>query len=84
MRRGSTRLVATVIPPKFVWASLIGAGVAFEVGAILTAADGDTLSEVTREVFQVHTTPGALVFSAAWLGFAAWFWWHIVRGGRKR
>lgn len=71
------------IPPKFVWGTLLAAGLAYEAGALLSAAEGDTLSEVTRSVFQTHTTPGAAVFGAAWVGFAGWYLVHIIRGSRK-
>jgi hypothetical protein len=40
---------------------------------------GDTLSERIRAWFAVHTRGGQGVFLTAWVGFAVWFAFHIVR-----
>lgn len=63
---------------NWVWAGLIGLGLAYEAWTIRNVGRGDTLSETVRRVFRVHTTPGRLVFLAAWLGFAGWFAAHIA------
>lgn len=60
------------------WGGLLGAGLAYEVYAIHDEAEGDTLSEITRAVFRVHTRPGRAVFGAVWAGFAGWFFLHIL------
>jgi hypothetical protein len=62
----------------FVWGGLILAGAAFEVYALRNAREGDTLSESVRRWFYVHTKAGALVFTAAWIGFSVWFLDHIL------
>jgi hypothetical protein len=61
-----------------VWGGLLTAGAAFEVYALANGRDGDTLSERTRSWFQVRTRAGAVVFGAAWCGFATWFLVHIL------
>lgn len=61
-----------------VWGSIFMLATAVEVWAIRNAKPGDTLSERTRRWFFVHTMAGKVVFTLAWLYFAAWFWWHIV------
>ena len=50
----------------------------WEVYAILNRVDGDTLSERTRVWWHVSTVPGKATFGLAWVGFAAWFLWHVV------
>lgn len=64
--------------PQWVWGGLALAGLAYEYHAIKTEADGDTLSEVTRAAFKVHTKPGRVVFTCCWLGFSVWYLDHIV------
>lgn len=64
--------------PRWVWGGLALAGAAYEYHAIRTEADGDTLSEVVRASFKVHTRPGRILFTVTWLGFSAWFLTHIV------
>ena len=60
------------------WGGLALAGAAYEYHAIRTEADGDTLSEITRATFRVHTRPGRAVFTICWLGFSAWFLGHVL------
>lgn len=70
--------------PKLVWGGLLAVALAFEAGAIVSAADGDTFSEFTRQVFRTHTTPGAAAFAIAWTGFSAWYLVHILKGSIKK
>jgi hypothetical protein len=65
--------------PRWVWGGLACAGLAYEMRAIRTEADGDTLSEITRAAFKVHTKPGRVIFTVTWLGFSAWFLEHICK-----
>lgn len=65
-----------------VWAALLLVGGAVEAHGIRHPGQGDTLSEVTRSAFSVHTRPGAAAFLLGWGGFAAWYTRHIVGGPR--
>ena len=65
------------VPRQLVWATLFGAGVAYEVHE-LRGASGGTLSEVVRDVARVDTPAGRVVFLVGWGAFAAWFAVHIV------
>lgn len=69
------------VPRWLVWATLFGAGVAYEAHEI-RAQTGGTLSETVRLAVPVETTLGRLVFLAGWGGFSAWFANHII-GGRS-
>lgn len=63
----------------YIWAGLILAGAAFEAYAIRNDKPGDTLSEVTRDVFRVQkSAKGRLLFGVAWSGFSVWFLGHIL------
>jgi hypothetical protein len=64
--------------PDMVWGLLLATGFAYEVYALLNKTPGDTLSERTRAWFRTHKQPGRAVFAAAWLGFATWFFVHIL------
>ncbi|MGH3664199.1 MAG: hypothetical protein ACRDTQ_20395 [Micromonosporaceae bacterium] len=61
-----------------VWGILILAGLGYELFTLRNVERGDTLTETVRRWARTHTTPGRLVFLAAWLGFAIWFAGHIV------
>ena len=61
-----------------IWGGLFAVGTAVEVWALSNGKPGDTLSERVRSWFRVDTVPGKVVFSTAWVGFAAWFLVHIV------
>lgn len=63
-----------------VWGGILVAGAAVEAYYLINKRDGDTLSEVTRKAFRVHTRPGALVFGALWGSFSIWFGGHILFG----
>lgn len=61
------------------WAVILGAGLAYEVRALLTTRAGDTLSEKTRAVFSVRSSrAGRITFLVAWTGFSGWFLGHIL------
>lgn len=62
-----------------VWGGLLLAGAGFEVYALRTARQGDTLSESTRRWFRVHTRAGKVGFAVAWTGFGVWYLDHILR-----
>lgn len=64
----------------YVWGGIILAGAAFEVYALRNARQGDTLSEITRKVFRVHTRNGKVLFTAAWGSFSIWYLVHILYG----
>ncbi|QNN52489.1 hypothetical protein [Nocardioides mesophilus] len=65
------------VPREAVWATLFGAGIAYEVHEI-RARSGGTLSEVVRLVVRVDTPAGRAAFLMGWGAFAAWFAQHIV------
>lgn len=69
------------VPRWLVWATLTGAGVAYEVHE-LRGHTGGTLSEVVRTTARVETPAGRVVFLVGWGAFAAWFANHII-GGRS-
>jgi cytochrome b len=62
----------------WVWGGLVAAGAGFEAYALANARAGDTLSETTRRLFRTRHPVGALAFTAAWLGFSAWYLAHIL------
>lgn len=64
--------------PDLVWGILLLTGFAYELYALLNKTPGDTLSERTRAWFRTHKQPGRAIFGVAWLGFAAWFFVHIL------
>lgn len=67
--------------PNVMWGGLLGAGLAYELWAVLFKIEGHTLSERTRAWFRIHTRTGKAVFVAGWLALTAWFVPHIVNGG---
>jgi hypothetical protein len=68
------------------WGGLIAAGLTFEAVALKRKVQGDTLSEFTRKVFRTGdpevpgsgTRWGRIAFLVGWVGFAAWYTWHIL------
>lgn len=64
--------------PNYVWGSLLGAGLLYEMWALISKREGDTLSERTRAWFRVSTRPGRIIFGVAWVSFAIWFLVHIL------
>lgn len=61
-----------------IWISLLAFGFAVEMWALFNGKPGDTLSERTRDWFEVHQRPGWIVFAVAWVAFSAWFFIHIL------
>lgn len=62
-----------------IWAALILAGAAYEVRALRSTREGDTLSEATRALFRTRTSrAGARAFFILWAGFSIWFAGHIL------
>jgi hypothetical protein len=53
------------------------------VWGITNPGSHDTLSEFTRSIFDTAGADAA-VFGVGWVGFAAWFLWHILGGRDKR
>lgn len=68
-------------PLDYVWAVILGSGLLYELYTLVSATDGDTLSERLRVWFGTKTRLGRNVFVVAWLLFTAWFLPHIVLGG---
>jgi hypothetical protein len=73
--------------PLWVWAAWAAAVLlsfaGLETYTLLTAADGDTLSEATRLVLGIDPVQpwriaGMVGFSAVLLGFVAWFLPHVL------
>lgn len=68
----------------YAWGGLILAGLAFEAVALKRKVQGDTLSEFTRKLFRTGDAPvkgskwGRRAFFVGWVGFAAWYTWHIL------
>lgn len=65
--------------PRHVWGGALGTLVAYDLYCDRNTTTGDTLSEVTRDVFAVHTPAGRAVFLAAWVLLSGWFLPHILR-----
>lgn len=62
-----------------IWAALLLAGLAYEIRTLVSAHEGDTLSETTRSVFRTRTTRiGRIAFLTLWAVFAGWFTGHIL------
>ena len=65
--------------PDIVWAAIISVGLAYETYTLLDKREGNTLSEVTRSLFRVHTSSvGRSAFLVVWSGFALWFAGHVL------
>lgn len=67
------------VPRWAVWATLFGAGTAYEIHEI-REGEGGTLTEVVRLLTHTHHPAGRLVFLIGWGGFSAWFANHIIAG----
>lgn len=65
-------------PPWLVWATLLSAGVAYEVHELRGGSDGYPLSRLVRAATRVDTPAGRAAFTVGWGGFAVWFGAHIV------
>ena len=68
--------------PRLIWGGALGALVAYDLICDRGDPDGDTLSEVTRDVFHTDTPAGRVRFIATTLGFVAWWLRHILRAAR--
>lgn len=66
-----------------IWGGILAVAGIVEVWGITNPGSHDTLSEFTRWIFDTDDS-GALVFGVGWVGFAAWFLWHILGGRKKR
>jgi len=66
-----------VSPRLWGWVGLLTVAVAYEVWGILDPHSGDTLSELTADMFKTNTRAGAVAFALAWVLFSAWFLAHI-------
>jgi hypothetical protein len=64
--------------PTVVWGGLLAAGVAYEAYGVFGEVEGDTLSEVTRQVFRTEHPVGKAVFVCAWAALSVWLVPHIV------
>lgn len=70
----------------YAWGGLLTAGLAFEAWALAHSTRGDTLSEFTRKWFRTGNPEekgtgskiGRASFAVVWVGFAAWYTWHIL------
>lgn len=61
------------------WGGVLGAVIALDLYCDRDAVVGNTFSEVTREVFRVHTPAGRAAFYASWGALTSWYLPHIVR-----
>lgn len=61
-----------------VWAAVLIAGLGYEVAALRNNRKDDTLSETTRRWFMTNKPAGRWAFGVAWVGFSAWYLWHIL------
>lgn len=64
--------------PRRVWGGLLAAGGMYEFYALVNDTEGDTLSEVTRDVFRCHTRRGKIMFTIMYVGFSVWFLPHVA------
>lgn len=63
---------------RLVWPALLAAGTVAEFRS-LRRHDGATLSEVTRDLFRVHTPIGRAAFTAVLVAGPVAYWRHIVK-----
>lgn len=63
-----------------VWGSLLAAGVAYEIAALCTSRDDDTLSRATRRWTYAHHPVGKVTFGIGWTAFSVWWVRHVIRG----
>lgn len=64
--------------PRKVWGGLLTVGGLYEFYALLNDQEGDTLSEVTRDVFGCDCKRGKVTFTMAYAAFSVWFVPHIA------
>lgn len=65
------------------WGMVLVLGCVLEAESIASKRHSHTLSHATRSVFRTHGRPGQVAFTCVWVGFGAWFFNHILRGGPK-
>ena len=61
-----------------VWGGVAVLVLFLEMVGIFGRNKDDTISELTRKYFKTDTPVGAIGFSLVWIGFAAWYLYHIV------
>jgi len=66
-----------------VWAAVIVAATALEVEAIRHGELERTISRTTRRWFHTHHPVGRTAFLVTWVGFAAWYAQHILKGSNS-
>lgn len=66
------------VSPRLVWGGLLATGGLYEFYALTNDVEGDTLSEVTRDVFGTDTRRGRVAFTVAYVAFSVWFVPHIA------
>ena len=64
-------------PRLWGWVGLLTVAVAYEAWCLLDPSSGDTLSELTADMFKTNTRAGAVAFALVWVLFSAWFLAHI-------
>lgn len=64
--------------PDLVWGSVAALVIFLEIVGIVGKNKDDTISEMTRKYFRTDTKLGAFAFAAAWIGFAIWYFYHII------
>lgn len=65
-------------PADVAWGGILLVGLVYEIAALRSKRNGDTLSETTRKWFMTNTVAGKVVFGVAWVGFSGWYLWHIL------
>ena len=69
-----------MILPDVVWLAWLGAFAVIECYALVSRAQGDTLSERLRAWFRVKRPAGRFAFAATVVALAAWLIPHIIGG----
>lgn len=64
--------------PDLVWGGVAALVIFLEIVGIVGKNEDDTISEMTRKYFRTETKLGAVAFGLAWVGFAAWYFYHIL------
>jgi len=67
------------VSPDLVWAGVTVLVLFLEMVGVLGKRQGDTISELTRKYFHTDTPAGGILFGIAWVGFAVWYFLHILR-----
>lgn len=64
--------------PKVFWLTGLGLLGVCDIWASFNATEGDSLSEVIRDVYRVQTPEGKVAFLSSWALLSVWFVPHIV------